>query len=431
MESAPSKASDRQGRNSWRPSRRASNLTSGGEADDLEIGANALVADGFSPQRAGRRSNSLARINNVSHFSVTTAGHSDTSSHPSIPPASPPSLSHFSVTTAGGEQSSSSSDPPTSASRRTRMSFSSRPSSIAKVPALPDQFALRRDGSPTGGNERSRARSASLSQIRLSIAAPHPYDGPLNPSHPYELYPQNVRESRPISLALATPSASLQGQPAGRQQPSHPYQAYQQAASNAPSAGTPVAGASIGFSASTDRYRRRLGPDGEEIGDIIGPDGHTEELPPYTRYPDEHYARKIRNAESPPEPQPADTTAAAPAIFVPSVVPGAGGIGLATRNPEFEPEDAESPRSRHSSRTFTSDGSHHEINVAAATVSEKGKPLKKWQVIARRRVCGVVPYWAICLLAVVLLVMIILVGAVVGTIASKHNGSFQHHGPDL
>ncbi len=167
------------------------------------------------------------------------------------------------------------------------------------------------------------------------------YAGPRGPAHPYGLYPQGVAAEASTAMSPSIP---------------------------------------IGFSGVVDQYRRRIGPEGEEIADIIGPDGHTEQLPPYTRYPDEAYARKVRDVESAAAPAVRDQNAEASASSTPAAaapaqaILGAGGLGLATRNPEFEStEDLGSPRSRHSSRTFTtaSEASHHEINAAAANVSEK------------------------------------------------------------
>jgi hypothetical protein len=190
----------------------------------------------------------------------------------------------------------------------------------------------------------------------------------------------------------------------------------------------PVAAIPVGFPGMSGRYQRRLGPDGEEVADIVGPDGHTEQLPPYTRYPDEAYARKVRDAEQ---------SAGAPSVAVgaavvgsslsvpPANIAGAGGIGLATRNPEFEPaDDLDSPQSRHSSRSFGTDASHHVINSAATTVamSEKPTPVKRWQLWGKRRLWGIVPYWAMCLVIVVLVLMGIILGSVVGTVLAKqHN----------
>jgi hypothetical protein len=63
------------------------------------------------------------------------------------------------------------------------------------------------------------------------------------------------------------------------------------------------------------------------------------------------------------------------------------------------------------------------INTAATNVavSEKQTPRKKWQVWGKRRLWGVVPYWAICLGIAVLLVMAIVLGAVVGTVLGKQH----------
>lgn len=176
---------------------------------------------------------------------------------------------------------------------------------------------------------------------------------------------------------------------------------------------------------------------------MIGPDGHTEELPPYTRYPDEFYARKIRANEVPAHagscggPQPcagtvaagtvagaAAAAAAAPALTlanIPPPIPGAGGIGLAARNPEFDTrsvEDARSPQSRQSTRSFATE-SQHDINTAAAAVSEKPQ-LSKWQKFMKRKACGVIPYWALGLTGGALLIVITIVTAVIGTLLSHH-----------
>jgi hypothetical protein len=109
-------------------------------------------------------------------------------------------------------------------------------------------------------------------------------------------------------------------------------------------------------------------------------------------------------------------------------IPGAGGIGLATRDPEYSStSDLDSPRSRLSTRSFTSEESRHDINTAAlAVVNEKDAPpppekkISKWQKKATKKVWGIVPYWAICLLVVALCVMGVILGAVIGTFLTKH-----------
>ncbi|KAM0286797.1 hypothetical protein ACHAQH_000817 [Verticillium albo-atrum] len=210
---------------------------------------------------------------------------------------------------------------------------------------------------------------------------------------------------------------------AGPQRPTHPYGLYTQ--TTAPVDTPHDSGIPVGFG-RPDNYRRRIGPDGEEIADMIGPLGHTEELPPYSRYPDEAYTRKT--AVSDDSETDADVTPQQQSPRQP--IPGAGGIGLATRNPEFESrDDLDTPQSRLSTRSVTSDAvSQHEINTAAQTFNEKDD--HRWQKRAKKRMWGVVPYWAVCLVAVALLVMGIILGAVIGTLFAKEESNKPGQKPD-
>ncbi len=205
-----------------------------------------------------------------------------------------------------------------------------------------------------------------------------PYTGPCGPTHPYGMYPQNIVPE------VETPVGT-----------------------------TPIPPVPVGFPGLNNNYQRRVGPEGEEIADIIGPDGHTEQLPPYTQYPDEALARKTR---------PNVQTAVAP-------LAGAGGIGLATRNPEFESrEDLNSP-SRQSTRSMMSDSSNHEVNMAAATVSEK-PALTGWRKAAREKVCGVVPVWVLVLVGVLFILFGIILGSVLAILNSKHGPPKHPYRPD-
>lgn len=187
----------------------------------------------------------------------------------------------------------------------------------------------------------------------------------------------------------------------------------------------------VGFPGMASSYQRRLGPDGELSSDIIGPDGHTEELPPYTRYPDEAYVRKVRDAEEQErqqqrhlhQAQPDGVAVVGASIEPPPVVrmiPGAGGIGLATRNPEFgSTDDLGSPTSRHSSRSFTSasDNSQQEINSPRGTMTEKDAA-GRWKGKSRRRICGL-PVWVLGCAIMFVIVLGVVLGTVVGTFLAK------------
>ena len=115
-----------------------------------------------------------------------------------------------------------------------------------------------------------------------------PYQGVSGPSHPYGMYPQDTALARTQSIANSLRRTSersstgiharlaLHGDDA---QASIPQMEMSTVHGPAPSI-------PVGFPGLGQNYRRRLGPEGEEADDILGPDGHTEQLPPYTRYPD-------------------------------------------------------------------------------------------------------------------------------------------------
>jgi hypothetical protein len=291
-----------------------------------------------------------------------------------------------------------------------------RPSSNIKPKGL-DSFALRHDGAigsmsrPTepasASNRGSIMRLSSASTDTLAVRAESPYDGPAGPSHPYQMYPQNIRLARTASVATSSFQSS-ERQYTGPLGPTHPYGMYPQntiSGSETVHDQLPAASIPVGFPGRSDQYQRRLGPDGEGVGDIIGPLGHTEQLPPYTQFPDEVFSRKA----------------------APVIPPGAGGIGLATRNPEFASrEDLNSAESRHSTRSFVSDSDDHQINIAALRSLEKPQE-KKWKVIARRKAWGIVPIWVFTLVGIIVLMFAIVIGAVVGSIMKhKHADSASH-----
>jgi hypothetical protein len=295
-----------------------------------------------------------------------------------------------------------------------------RPSSATKPKAL-ESFALRPDGatghvagrnSTVGSTSNAGpTRSSSVSTDMAYMRFESPYQGPSGPSHPYQMYPQESRLARTASMATTSTVPATERSYNGPNGPTHPYGMYPQnivpEADTADEA-TPMQPVPVGFPGLNNNYSRRLGTDGEEIADIIGPDGHTEQLPPYSQYPDEAFARKTR-----------------PTVQVPMA--GAGGIGLATRNPEFESqEDLNSPYSRQSTRSVMSDIGNHQAAVADAGSSEKKPELKSWQKFARRKACGIIPYWAIFLAACVLILFAVIMGSVLAALKPKHPPKHSH-----
>ncbi len=246
-----------------------------------------------------------------------------------------------------------------------------RPSSTSKPKY--DSFALRHDGAMGSVAARTAAvasssyglpsRSSSVS-TDLPWRAESPYQGPTGASRNYGMYPQNtVPENASMhDESLATP--------------------------------IPVGFPGTNFHTSA--------PEGD-TADIVGPHGYTEQLPPYTKYPDEALARQTR-----------------PMVQVP--LSGAGGIGLATRNPEFASrEDLPSPGVSSQSLSLAESGTT--INSATAVVSEK-PPLKSWQKFAKRKICGIIPAWALFLTATILIIFAIVLGSLFAVFRPRHR---KHH----
>ncbi|RYP78674.1 hypothetical protein DL771_000341 [Monosporascus sp. 5C6A] len=310
---------------------------------------------------------------------------------------------------------------------------SPRPSSVSKGHRPRESLTLRHDGdrpSVDVANESAPARVTSVASVpgtsRSSRTDAVTNENLPGPSHPYEMYQQNVRLARTASLITTSTAPVSERSYNGPHGPTHPYGMYPQTMVPEVEEGQTTPNTiPVGFPGTVDNYQRRLGPDGEDAADLIGPDGHTEQLPPYTRYPEEAYQRKALGMSTP---QPVTVQDMQP-------IPGAGGIGLATRNPEFSSTDeldvANSPMARQSVRSFGSEASHHEINTAALTAANEKEGRAGWRAAARKRIWGVVPCWAIGLVVVVLVLLGGVIGAVLGTVVGSKLSDDSEKSPSV
>ncbi|MCJ1399462.1 hypothetical protein MMC11_002664 [Xylographa trunciseda] len=241
---------------------------------------------------------------------------------------------------------------------------------------------------------------------------PSPYQGATGPSHPYAMYPQDTTPNRTSTLSSIRPPERSYNGPDG---PMHPYGMYPQNTALEPetspgNAFVPIA--PVGFPGLGQHYTRRLGPDGEEADDIIGPDGHTEQLPPYTKYPDaaltkERYAPNAPDSEeSPASPLTRSDTPAVQGLM---------------------------------DETQISDDENVEINVAAAEAASqpvwRGTARQRWTRRSKKRTCcGAVPRWAVILIVVLAVLLAAVLGGVIGRwVSQSHNnhmggGQGQSHG---
>lgn len=266
------------------------------------------------------------------------------------------------------------------------------------VQARPHQ----RTGSVRSDSETSDTTSGPLRTLSTSSTftmprTQSPYQGATGPSHPYGMYPQDIGMTRTPSVATHSTIGMPERSYARTNGPAHPYGLYSQ---NTVAHGdvSPIVDQNpfipVGFPGLGQNYRRRLGPEGEEAADIIGSDGHTEQLPPYTRYPD---------GIAPKSTPPAFTNT----VNMPP-------------NPEMSRDTLQSPQSPLSAtRSDTSEASGVRLNAAVAGAAiqsdESGSFKERWTEKSKRRMCrGMLPIWLVVLIMIVLLFAGALLGGVIG-----------------
>lgn len=116
-----------------------------------------------------------------------------------------------------------------------------------------------------------------------------------------------------------------------------------------------------------------------------------------------------------------------------SAIPGAGVLGLATRDPESASTSSEPVSTWLSTRSFASDESQHETNTddTAADATGSEKPTRTpWTEQATRKLWVATPYWAAGLLGFALVLMDIILGAVINISVTKDSQSPRRRRPD-
>lgn len=229
------------------------------------------------------------------------------------------------------------------------------------------------------------------------------YNGPSAPSHPYGMYPQTTTEISRRASAASSYRPVRERSFHGGERPRHPYNMYPQntASENETdplNSSTDIA--SVGFPGMRQQYRRRLGPDGEEADDIIGPDGHTEQLPPYTKY-----------AVAAPIPSKLQTHE--------DTVPSTS----ATQETFHIPNSTTSMSDRLLS-PIIHDSSPEVVSGSSATIVPTRQ---KWSEKSKKRTCfGRLPLWVVVLIIVALIIMSAALGGVIGRLLAKQKSSSDY-----
>ncbi|RMZ92079.1 hypothetical protein DV736_g664, partial [Chaetothyriales sp. CBS 134916] len=146
-------------------------------------------------------------------------------------------------------------------------------------------------------NSDATTQRTLSSSSRFSIPRPQsPYRGPTAPSQPYALYPQVTRASSIASESTIRPAEQAFVAQGG---PEHPYAMYQ---NTVPEEADDNSGdedessqhlrvVPLGFSSGPSTFGDRSTSSGNDTGDIVGSDGHIEQLPPYSRFADNVIAK--------------------------------------------------------------------------------------------------------------------------------------------
>ncbi|TKA79003.1 hypothetical protein B0A49_02264, partial [Cryomyces minteri] len=164
----------------------------------------------------------------------------------------------------------------------------------------------------------------------------------------------------------------------------------------------PIEAVPVGFPGLGQQYHRRIGPEGEEQ-DIVGPDGHTEQLPPYSRYADEDLAKPpVVNAADPAALEGASGhDADSHDTLIPSSYETAGAGTVSSQFPRIEAMES-----------------------GESDTSEKSWNEKTWKEKRKTRLCwGKIPLWWILLAAAFVVLLAIILGGVIGGFLSRQHAN--------
>ena len=270
-------------------------------------------------------------------------------------------------------------------------------------------------------------RSTTTSSFGISRAQ-SPYQGATGPSHPYAMYSQDTNISRTPSVATTSTTRRPERPYSGPRGPTQPYGMYPQNTVLIDEQDPFNDSAHVvegiyppGSRPAPRSYQRRLGPDGEDVDDLIGPDGYTEQLPAYTRYANDIPPKRDFDANSHLD---------VPVSNQQRRLAQSDDAAHHMSNSENSPI-ATSPIIVHPPTENPFNDSLTQINSSqvSSTIAVDGVPKDEVESCARRthdkskrRVyCGIMPCWllAVFLMAVLLAVLI---GGIVGGVLAHSQG---------
>lgn len=224
-------------------------------------------------------------------------------------------------------------------------------------------------------------RTLSTSSRFSFPRAPSPYNGPTAPSQPYGLYPQATRASSIASEATLRP---IDRPFVPGEGPEHPYGMYQQNTVPEEEDDSQLH-IPLGFPGLGQSSQAGSNSSGDEVGDIVGSDGHVEQLPPYSRYADNVIAKGDMARIDPPTAAAGDSS---PSSTTPPVPASSSNIELS--------------------------------NVGdSATSEEVARKEGLTEQKRKRRMCFGIPFWTFVIIVAIVIVAALLGGVIGGVVGTK------------
>lgn len=200
-----------------------------------------------------------------------------------------------------------------------------------------------------------------------------PADRPLTdsnaPQHPYAMYPQNVVIEEGIDDATIP----------------------------------------LGFPGHNQTYQRPPGRADDDVGDLVGPDGHTEQLPPYTRYP----------AGVVPKPEGSFEAATDAGVIGEENQPDPQGLQDEARASERSPRPIMADQPPAENREPP-----EEAPTGVMAFEEK------LRTTGKRRACCGLPIWTLVLVCVGIFVVACIGGIIGGVLGTKKAADSEHQQSD-
>ncbi|EKG19871.1 hypothetical protein MPH_02798 [Macrophomina phaseolina MS6] len=279
-----------------------------------------------------------------------------------------------------------------------------------------------------------RASIASTSSFATEHASQSGFAGNSGPSHPYGMYPQGTGLARSASVATTSTVQTPQRSLSNSRGPAHPYGMYPQNVFDDPDEIRPAPAQNqipVGFPGLGQGYHRQIGPDGEEQ-DIIGPDGHTEQLPPYSRFPEEGPTKAslmavpeefgLVTAEETAASAQTRSLAASPTGHVAGPAMSQEALPSSNSSMMMQPiaNGQATPQSQEPLQPQDRSLSNGSSSPDSENPNDKTWSEKTWKEKRKTRILwGKVPLWVLITAIIIIIILAVVLGVVIGTFMAK------------